>query len=143
MLVAKENKVSYTLRKRERIKHKKLIEKIFANGKSFLVYPFKVMWIETDSKAIGYNTEYPAQFAISVSKKKFKKAVDRNLLKRRSREAYRLNKHILYNELETQNRQLAFMFIYISKEILPLEIIESKIILILRRLSKIDEEDTK
>lgn len=143
MLVAKGKKVRYTLKKSERIHHKKLIEKIFVNGNSFLIYPYKVMWMEIDSPTIRFETGYPAQFGISVSKKRFKKAVDRNLLKRRSKEAYRLNKHILYTELTKQNRQLAFMFIYVSKEILPIEVIESKIILILRRLSKIDEEVTK
>jgi len=138
MLAAKESKIRYTLKKRERIHHKKLIKQIFVNGNPFLIYPFKVMWIETE-----FETGYPAQFGISVSKRRFKRAVDRNLLKRRSREAYRLNKHILYNELTKQNRKLAFMFIYVSKEILPIEVIETKIILILRRLSKMDEEDTK
>lgn len=127
----------YTLKKNERLHQRKLIEKVFSNGESFLIYPFKVVWIETD-----FETAYNAQFGISVSKKKFKKAVDRNLLKRRSREAYRLNKHILNDELKKQNRKIAFMLIYVSKEILTLQAIESKIILILQRLSKLDEEST-
>ncbi len=127
----------HTLTKKERLHRKKLIDKVFAQGESFHLYPFKVAWIKAD-----FNTGYNAQFGISVSKKIFKKAVDRNLLKRRSREAYRLNKHILYNELNLQNKKIAFMLIYISKEILPFEVIESKIILILRRLSKLDEKST-
>lgn len=128
----------FTLTKNERLSSRKLIEKLFADGGSFLIYPFKVVWMDFDLE-----TEYPAQFGITVSKKNFKRAVQRNRIKRLGREAYRLNKHILYTKLPTTGKTRAFMFIYIARDILTFQQIEDKIILILQRLSRIDEKTAK
>ena len=81
---------SFTFKKAERLCSKKTIEKLFAEGKSFLSFPLKVVVLEMPDSG-----EYKAQAAFTVSKKIFKKAVKRNLVKRKMREAYRLNKHIL------------------------------------------------
>ncbi len=83
---------------------------MFSGGDSFLVYPIKVVFIETD-----YFGNYPAKAAFAVSKKLFKRAVSRNLLKRRMREAYRLNKFFLYEQM--RNKKIAVAFIYIAPEI--------------------------
>ena len=126
------------LRKEERLYGFKKIEHLFKESGSFLIYPYKVVW--------NYNTDGPDKnfcFGVSVSKRNFKRAVDRNLLKRRTREAYRTNKHILYNRKDMLNSGYNFMLIYIGKEILPFAYIESKIILILRRLSGEDEKSLK
>lgn len=128
----------FTLKKRERLHGFKLIEHLFKEGNTFLIYPFKVVWKESSE-----DTDFPYKFGVSVSKRNFKKAVDRNLLKRRTREAYRKNKSVLYKENQSDEKGINFMVIYISKEILPSNIIESKIILILRRLSRDDEKGIK
>ena len=119
----------YTFKKEERLRSKKLIERLFVEGDSFLVYPIKVVALE-----IEFKEKYPAKAAFAVSKKLFRKAVIRNTLKRRMREAYRLNKHVLF--LDEIPSKKAIMFIYISKEILPFSIIEKAMIKILRSLSK-------
>lgn len=124
----------FTLSKNERLCRRKLIDRLFDNGSSFLIYPYKVMWMDFDMES-----KYPAQFGITASKKNFKRAVQRNQIKRLSREAYRLNKHILYSSLTEPGKVRAFMFIYVARDILTFRQIENKIILILQRLSRIDE----
>ncbi|MCF8371074.1 MAG: ribonuclease P protein component [Bacteroidales bacterium] len=128
----------FTLCKNERLCRRKLIDTLFEDGTSFLIYPYKVIWMDFDMES-----KYPAQFGITVSKKNFKRAVQRNQIKRLSREAYRLNKHILYSSLTEPGKIRAFMFIYIARDILTFRQIEDKIILILRRLSRIDEKAVK
>ena len=103
-----EEKIRFTFQKNERLCSKKVIEKLFADGKSLYIFPLKAVFMETSLK-----TEFPVQIAFAVSKKSFKRAVMRNLLKRRMREAYRLNKHQFYDELS--GKQMALFLIYTSK----------------------------
>ena len=79
---------------------------------------------------------------MSVPKYNFHKAVDRNLVRRRMREAYRLNKQLLYDNLAGTNVQLYFCITYTSKEIVPYNQIETKIILLLQRLIEENEKVT-
>jgi ribonuclease P protein component len=124
-----------TLTKKERLNSKKLIDKLFTEGKSFFVYPFKVYYIENSSE-----DKLPVQVLISVSKRKFKNAADRNKIKRLVREAYRLNKKVLFEYLSGKEKQLAIGLIFTGQTILPFNQIESKIILILQRLIEQDEQ---
>lgn len=101
---------SFSLKKEERLSSKKVIDQLFAEGKSFISFPVKVVFLPTKLPA-----NFPVQAGFSVSKKIFKRAVKRNRIKRLLRETYRLNKHILYNQLE--GRQLAVFFIFIGKEL--------------------------
>jgi len=119
-----------TFKKEERLCSKKTIELLFSQGKGFYEYPFRVIWMN-----IELTTSYPAQILISVSKKSMPHAVDRNLLKRRIREAFRKNKHSWYEFLDTAHLQCVFALVYTSKDILDYKDIEAKIILILQRLS--------
>ncbi len=118
-------------RKAEKLCSKKLIEELFRSGKSFYSYPFRVVWLPVENLL-----QYDAQVSVSVQKRHFKKAVDRNLLKRRIREAYRKNKHELYFKLSEQKQQIVFMIIYGAKDILSYQEIEDKIIVILSRLKE-------
>lgn len=81
-------------------------------------------------------SEFPAQFALTVPKKKFKKAVQRNRIRRLMREAYRLNKHHLYDALQKEEKQLALLVIYTGQETMPFAEIESAMQQMLRRLIK-------
>jgi ribonuclease P protein component len=121
----------YTFSKNERLCSKILIDDLLSNGRSFILDPFRIIWLE---KAI--NSDSPAQVLINVSHHKFKRAVDRNRIKRLTREAYRKNKSALYEFLNQNNKQIIFTLFYISKDIPVYSEIELKIILILQRLKK-------
>ena len=104
----KEHKFSF--KKEERLTSKKVIDKLFTDGDSFLSFPLKVIFIET-----SLTTKFSVQSAFSVGKRNFKLAVHRNLIKRKMRESYRLNKFQLYENLS--GKQMAVFFIFIGKEI--------------------------
>lgn len=121
----------YTFKKEERLCNKKLIESLFHNGSSFLCYPFKASWLRVDDAM-----PYPAQVLITVSKKRYKHAVDRNLVKRRIREAYRLNKQLhLYQQLDESGKRLVFSISYIGKDIVQFELMNKKMLKLLQQLS--------
>jgi ribonuclease P protein component len=117
-----------TFTKAERLSSKIEIDSLFGIGKSFNNAPFKVIWLEKT----GGNT--PVKTVISIPKRLFKRAVDRNRLKRLTREAYRKNKHFLVDNLG--NKKILLMFIFTSKTIIEYKEMEEKIISILQRLSK-------
>jgi len=94
--------------KKEKLKSKKLIEELFAEGKVVSVFPLRLVYIKSSLKE-GINLKT----SVSVSKRNFKNAVDRNKIKRLMREAYRLNKASYFNNITTQ---YAFMILYIGKE---------------------------
>ena len=124
----------YTFTKEERLCNKRLIDELFRNGSSFLVYPFKVSWLIAAEPQL-----YPAQVLFSVPKKRYKHAVDRNLLKRRMREAYRLNKEqYLYRPLKDQEKKIVFSIGYIGKEITDYAFIEKKMLKLLNSLAQPD-----
>ena len=112
----------YTFKKEERLCSKKLIDELFHSGSSFLLYPFRVVWLKHPLP-----TELPVQVVINVPKRRFKKAVHRNLIKRRIREVYRLNKSSeLYHFLESHSAQLLLGIQYVGKEIADYDLIEKK-----------------
>ncbi len=121
--------IRHTFKKEERLTNKTTFDLLFNTGKGFTVSPFRLLWMEsklTDS--------IPAKLGISVPKRSFAKAVDRNTLKRRIREAYRKNKHLLYEVLQKKNLHIDLMMIYIAKEELPYQEIEKKMIVSLQKL---------
>lgn len=109
--------MKFTYPKNEKLKQRKLIDKLFTQGKSVAKYPLRLVFMEVE------NTEQPFQLSVSVSKKYFKNAVDRNRFKRLLREAYRLNQHILK---ENNSKSYIFMFFYQTKETLSFEEINKK-----------------
>ena len=103
--------MDHSLSKGERLYSQKTIENLFNQGKFFFTFPVKVVYLLES----GGEEPFPVQVAFSVSKKNFKRAVKRNLLKRRMREAYRLNKTCLHKAVPPGER-LSIMFIYVVKE---------------------------
>jgi len=98
------------------------------------MHPLKVTWMKTDAQPGPYN-----RILISVPKAIHRRSTDRNLLKRRIREAYRLNKSALCGEGPSGISSLGFCITYTSKEILSYKAIQDKIILLLRRLKEESE----
>lgn len=114
----------YTFRKEERLSKDKLIQELFDKGSSFYLFPFKVFFMPNPDQGTRFH-----QVVISVSKRNFKRAVDRNLLKRRIREAYRLNKELI----PLQNK-LLIAYIYSVKDILPSVQIRERLVKTFKRL---------
>ncbi len=124
-----------TFKKSERLCNKNLIGRLFGNGKSFFEYPFKIMYLTIESGFRGFE-EYPARVLFTISKRKFKKAVQRNRLKRLMREGYRKNKGQLYEALNEKNQKIVLAFVYTAKETMPYSEIEKKIKAALLRLQQ-------
>nr|WP_262899894.1 ribonuclease P protein component [Caecibacteroides pullorum] len=126
------------MRKPERLNKKKIIEKMFAGGsRSFSIFPLRVVWLPVEE------LDVQASILISVSKRRFKRAVKRNRIKRQIREAYRLNKQILLAPLTEKNRRLAIAFIYLADELMNSALVEEKIKAALTRIvEKISTEQT-
>jgi ribonuclease P protein component len=119
----------YSFEKGERLKSYRVIQRLFEEGHSFVQYPLRLIWLPLDKR----RSDFPVQFAMSVPKRSFRRAVPRNRLRRQIREAYRLHKHRLYRSLEGDERQLAFMVIYIAREPLPYRQIEAAMRELIRR----------
>ncbi len=97
------------------------VAKLYTEGDAFISYPLRVVYL-SDEK----DDKVPAKVVISVPKKRFKRAHDRNLLKRRIREAYRLNRSPLWEYLSDKDFSLNLGINYVSDEALPYEKIEKK-----------------
>jgi len=118
-----------TFKKQEKLKKSKLISRLFIDGKSLTVFPIKLVYLETK-----HQSPYKIQAGVSASKRNFKKAVDRIRIKRLLREAYRKNKHSIYNS-EQINKHI-LMFIYLGSKELEYEEIEDKMQKIIHKFIK-------
>lgn len=111
--------VNNTYSKQEKLKSRKALEQLFAKGKSFSVFPIKVFYTVTDqSNADGLAADAAlVQAGVGVSSRIFKKAHDRNKVKRLLREVYRTQKQPLYNTVVANQQALNVFYLYIGKEL--------------------------
>ena len=119
-----------TLPKSDRLTNRVSISQIYNGGKHLNEFPFKIVWRkEEEADYLGLKVVF------SVPKRKFKRAVDRNQIKRLIREVYRSNKQLCFESAETKNMSVSLFIVYLGKEIPSYQLVEDKIILLLNRLT--------
>ena len=129
----------FTLGKHERLRSRKQIGQLFDKGKSFVVAPFRVYYF-VNGEWSKVNKKGLLQFGIGVSSKNFKRAVDRNRIKRLTKEAWRLQKNELKEKMKEAGKQLNIFFIYTGKELPDFTTVKDKVGIALKKLEdKIDE----
>lgn len=124
--------MSFTYPKAEKLKSKKIIDLLFAEGKSVSKFPLRLVYIKHD-----FEEDIPLKIGVSVSKKYFKNAVDRNYFKRVLRECYRLNKHLI---VENLNSKYCILFFYQTNERLSYQEINQKTIELFEKFVKVINE---
>jgi ribonuclease P protein component len=124
----------FTFKKEEKLKSHKLIELLFKQGTSFSIFPLRILYL------FPGNNIALLQAGFAVSTKNFKKAVDRNKVKRLMREVYRKQKSELFKTLHTNEKYMIVFFIYTGKEIPNYNYMLEKMQSGLKRLSKISDE---
>ncbi|OXA79353.1 ribonuclease P protein component [Flavobacterium aquidurense] len=131
--------MNFTYPKNERLKSKTTIGLLFSEGKSVSKYPLRLVYRQAEA-----NSEEKIKMGVSVSKKYFKRAVDRNYFKRVLRETYRLNKHLLLDNLE---QPYSLMFFYQTKDKLSYAEINTKTIQLfekfVQQINKTTDSETK
>ncbi len=120
--------------KNEKLKSRKAIESLFSKGNRRKEYPVSAIF------QLVENDDVPVKVGFSVPKRLIRKANQRNLIKRRMRESYRLNKHNLQPLIEN-NKQLQIMFVYMDSELTNYNIIESKLVLLLHKIAEFVEKE--
>lgn len=115
-----------TFKRQEKLKSRKWIGQLFAEGKSISVFPLKLVYLEAD-----HGSPFRIQAGVSVSKRSFRRAVERNRMKRLIREAYRKNKFLLDGSENTKT--YIFMFIYLGNKALDYKTIEERMKELLQR----------
>ncbi len=119
----------------EKLKSKKIIELLFSEGKSVSKYPLRLVYVECD-----FGENVPLKMGVSVSKKYFKKAVDRNYFKRVLRECYRLNKALLFENLDSK---YCCMFFYQTSEKLSYHEINEKTVKLFEKFLEAVQKEKK
>ena len=122
--------MNFTFKKNERLCSKTIIDSLFENSKFINAYPFRISYLEYD-----FPDDIPGQVMFIVSKRRLKKAVDRNRTKRLMREAYRLQKNGFYS---IEGRKFAMAISFNGKEPLDLETAKTSIAKIIRKLKEIE-----
>ena len=123
----------FTLSKEERICSKKLINELFTgNGRSMTAFPLRVVFMK---RTIG-DDQPRAAMLVSVPKRYFKHAVDRNRVKRQVREAFRRNKSIITQNLTDDHEAVAIAFVWLTNEKYPSSEVENRMVRLLTRISE-------
>lgn len=103
-----DNPANFSFPKNEKLKNKKLFEQLFTEGKSITAFPIKLLYTKAD-----FDGDIHIKVGVVAPKKKFRSAVKRNRVKRLLREGYRLNKHLVFNNIEGN---FAFLFLYLGSK---------------------------
>lgn len=130
----------FTLGKEERLKSRKAIEQLFKEGKSFSVAPYRIFYLLSGERKVE-SGERELKVGVGASTKNFKKAVDRNRVKRLTREAYRLQKKELQEKLKETNACMNLFLIYTAKELPDYKLVSAKLGVILKKLCKLIHEN--
>lgn len=133
--MARESHKRYTLGKAEKLKSRKAIAGLFAKGDSIHSYPVRAIYRRVEDLSDD-KINCRSQVAFVAGKRRYRRAVDRNRIKRLMRESYRLNKHILLDAAEHSEIAVHLMMVYTGKKILSQKEITSSTIAVLQRLSK-------
>ena len=121
-----------TFTKKERVSGKTRIENIFTSGNAFLTYPFRVVYRVYESS----DSQNAPALLISIPKKRLKRAVQRNRMKRLTKEVYRLNKFALDASKLSEGNSVDIAVIYVADKLLPHAVIEKSLVRALREVSK-------
>ncbi len=119
--------------KKEHLCLKRRFDELLAQGKSFFIYPFRVIYLMN----LSHDEEVPVQVAISVRKKQFKHAVTRNLIKRRFRESWRHHKMEIHDTLAQEKKGMYILMVYGANEVLPFSEIDLRMQLVIKRLNEL------
>jgi ribonuclease P protein component len=121
----------FGLDKKQKLKSRKLIAEVFANGKNFSVYPLRVTYL------LKKNIQPPGiQIGVTASKKNFKRAVDRNRIKRLLREAYRLQKNELLEKVKEADLHCSVFFLFTGRELVSYKEVSDCMAKVLEQLHK-------
>ncbi len=119
-----------TLGREERLRNNLSIQELLKHGRTVSLFPLKIYWnLSADPRQ-----KYPARAAVSVPRRKYRKAVERNLMKRRLKEAYRLNKYMLYDPLDRRQLKIHLIILLLSDEFIPFAQLETNMRGIFRKL---------
>lgn len=121
----------YTFSKDERLTNKLLLKRLFSEGASFVIPPFRVIYLK--DKELPFKAA--TQLAISVPKKKLRRAPERNRIKRLTRESWRHQKPYLSSSLTENNERLAVFFIYLDYQLVPYSVVDKSIEKIIQRIT--------
>ena len=120
----------FTFKKEERLYGHAALENVYTNGKHLHNHIIKILYIE-----VPKNKQPACRVVFSVPKRNFKKAVDRNLIKRRMREVYRNHKHLLYQHLTEKQKHIHIYLIYTSKQIIEFDALKENLVQALQLLA--------
>jgi ribonuclease P protein component len=120
-----------TFSSEERIKSRKLLEKLYQEGEQIKNFPYRLKYLK-----VAFDSGAQVQIVVSIPKRNVKKAVKRNRLRRQIKEVYRLNKADLLSQFKDKEKGLALFLIYTGKENQQYEYLESKLKELLEKLQK-------
>ena len=122
--------MDYKLKKEEKLCSRTAVDRLFSEGKSLMAFPLRAAY------RLRPRGEHPVQFLISIPKKRIRKAVGRVTLRRRVREAYRLNRRqLLFPALDEQGWGVDIAFVYLDGNLVPYSVINEKVTLLLQRIA--------
>ena len=128
--------MDYKLNKSEKLRSRTAVERLFGEGKSLMAFPLRAVY------RLRPQGEAPVQFLITIPKKRIRRAVMRVTLRRRTREAYRLNRHELLAPLQESGIGADIAFVYLDSNSAPYSVINEKVVSLLTRIAQAAAEQS-